>query len=151
MAVGKRCVERLRGHVEMLDVKLAESLGQESPSFYRYLQLVIGFLAMCLDDTEESQELLRFYMVTGSAGAASTPVGQSCKSGVAGSSTTPMHAVEVPRTPKESSLGARGAGSAEAPTAKAQADGVKAQTPQAHVAVGIAKAPTRGQTAAPLL
>ena len=105
MAVDKRRAERLRGQVKMLDTKLAESLGQESPSLYRYLQLAIGLLAMCLDGTEERQEIFRSYMVTGSAVAVSTPVGQSCKPGVVGSSTTPMHAVEAPRPTKRHGLG----------------------------------------------
>ena len=73
---------------------------------------------MCLDDTEESQEILRSYMVTGIAGAVLTPVGQSCRSGVVVSSTAPMHAVEVPHTPKGSSLGVRGAGNAETPNSQ---------------------------------
>ena len=86
--VDKGRVDRLREHDEMLDLKLAESLGQETPSSYRYLQLVVGFLVLTLGTTEENENILRFCTVAGSAGTVSA-VGQSRSASVAGSSITP--------------------------------------------------------------
>ena len=119
-----KCLERdvttarvlaLRDYITIIDNKMENPRVREHASFYRYLQLVAGFLVARIDVLCDVPMAMRPSPAASSAGPAPVQVERPPIEGAAGSAEPPMQAAEAPRVQKRPARAPRAAGSAVAP------------------------------------